>query len=69
MASDLDHSRAIALRDELVSQAPGDAYVASGNAVTTPNCWLKEGEPEVKVLSFLEWTKAREIEDGTAIPE
>ena len=69
VASDLDRSRAIALRDELVSQAPGDAYVASGPAVTTSNCWLMEGEPEVKVLSFSEWAKAREIDDGTAIPE
>lgn len=69
VASDLDRSRATALRDELVSQAPGDAYVSSGSAVTTSNCWLKEGEPEVKVLSFSEWAKAREVDDGMAIPE
>ena len=69
VASDLDRSRARALRDELVSQAPGDAYVALGSAVTTAHCWLMEGEPEVKVLSFSEWAETRGSEDGTPIPE
>lgn len=69
VASNLDRSRAGELRDELVSQAPSDAYVVSGTAVTTSDCWLIEGEPEVKVLSFSEWAEARETEDDTAIPE
>ena len=69
VASELERSRAKELRDQLVSQAPGDVYVACGTTVTTSDCWLRECETEAEVLSFSEWTKTREIQHGAEDPE
>ena len=64
VTSGMERSRARELRDQLVSQAPGDVYVACGTTVTTSDCWLRECETEAEVLSFSEWTKTREIQHG-----
>ena len=62
--SSLDRSSARQLRDQLVSQAPGDVYVADGSTATTSACLLREGESEAEVMSFGEWVKTRENEAG-----
>ena len=59
VASGLDLNCARALRDQLVSKAPRDVYVAYGATVTTCHCQLREDVLEVEVLSFSEWVKMR----------
>lgn len=69
VASGLGEICAKDLRDELVSQAPGEVYVAHETTVTTSNCWLKEGGPHVEVMSFAEWMELQETEADGPIPE
>ena len=64
VSSGLDRRSARGLRDRLVSQAPGDVYAACGTAVTTSDCLLRAGETEVEVISFAEWTKERDAQNG-----
>ena len=68
--SSLDRSSARQLRDQLVSQAPGDVYVSDGATATTSHCGLREGETEAEVMSFGEWVKEFETQacgEGTEI--
>ena len=60
VSSSLDRSCAKQLRDQLVSQVPGDADETNGTTVTTSHCGLREGETEAEVMSFSEWTNTRE---------
>ena len=65
VASNLDRSRARELRNQLASQAPGDLFVVDGTTLTASDCWLKEGAPEVEVMTFAEWANSREVHAGT----
>ena len=69
VASGLGESCAEKLRDQLMSQAPRDVYLVADTAVTTPDCWLGEEEPEVEVLSFSEWAKTNNYEANGGNPE
>ena len=67
--SSLDRSSARQLRDQLVSQAPGDVYVSDGATATTSHCGLREGETEAEVLSFSEWIKTRGMQASGEVSE
>ena len=69
VASGLEESCAKELRDQLVSRAPGDVYVAVGTMVTTSDCWLREGEPDAEVMSFAEWVTTNDSEANAGNPE
>ena len=69
VASGLELSCACQLLDQLVSHAPRDSYLVADTAVTTPDCWLGQAEPEPEVLLFSEWMNERLEEAGRENPE
>ena len=55
--TNLDRGEARKLQELLVAEAPDEGLRIDGTTVMSPDCWLKEGDDGVEVMSFSERAK------------